>query len=339
MANPTCRSCDRSADAGAYCSSCAAGIMTSALVNSKLERGIETLEEVNPPRDVSEYHSALIAYIKSIKTAVDHYGGSRDDEISFEGYAAMVEAGFEPLLAMSAAAEAMSPEARERLTASGCIDETLVESASLLEAGSTDGQAFNSQFEIERCELTLGENREALVTLYNATGGPNWTDSENWLTDAPLSDWAGVGANSESWEDRLVAECVNGLRLSDNQLTGEIPVELLAKLSKMDQLSLDGNQLTGENPVGLGELAGLTRLNLAENRLTGEIPAELGKLSKLENLDLSENQLTGEIPAELGELQNLKWVALRGNAFTGCVPQSLLDVNGDADRLDLPACN
>ena len=30
MANPTCRNCDRSADAGAYCSSCAAGIMAKA---------------------------------------------------------------------------------------------------------------------------------------------------------------------------------------------------------------------------------------------------------------------------------------------------------------------
>ena len=31
MANPTCRNCDRSADTGAYCSSCAAGIMARAL--------------------------------------------------------------------------------------------------------------------------------------------------------------------------------------------------------------------------------------------------------------------------------------------------------------------
>ena len=30
MANPTCRNCDRSADAGAYCSSCATGIMDKA---------------------------------------------------------------------------------------------------------------------------------------------------------------------------------------------------------------------------------------------------------------------------------------------------------------------
>ena len=31
MANPTCRTCERSADAGAYCSSCVAGIMANAL--------------------------------------------------------------------------------------------------------------------------------------------------------------------------------------------------------------------------------------------------------------------------------------------------------------------
>ena len=37
MANPTCRSCDRSVDAGAYRNSCAAGIMISAL-NSHLHR-------------------------------------------------------------------------------------------------------------------------------------------------------------------------------------------------------------------------------------------------------------------------------------------------------------
>ncbi len=31
MANPTCKSCDRAADSGAYCSSCAAAIMARAL--------------------------------------------------------------------------------------------------------------------------------------------------------------------------------------------------------------------------------------------------------------------------------------------------------------------
>ena len=35
-------------------------------------------------------------------------------------------------------------------------------------------------------------DRAALIALYEATGGPNWKKSENWLSDAPLSDWHGV---------------------------------------------------------------------------------------------------------------------------------------------------
>ncbi len=35
-------------------------------------------------------------------------------------------------------------------------------------------------------------DREILVTFYNALDGPNWEDSGNWLTEAPLGEWSGV---------------------------------------------------------------------------------------------------------------------------------------------------
>ena len=35
-------------------------------------------------------------------------------------------------------------------------------------------------------------DREILVTVYNALDGPNWEDSENWLSDGPLGEWSGV---------------------------------------------------------------------------------------------------------------------------------------------------
>ncbi len=35
-------------------------------------------------------------------------------------------------------------------------------------------------------------DREVLVTFYNALDGPNWEDSGNWLSDAPLGEWDGV---------------------------------------------------------------------------------------------------------------------------------------------------
>lgn len=182
------------------------------------------------------------------------------------------------------------------------------------------------------------EDKSALVALYNATDGPNWTDNENWLTDADIGNWAGVSASVNVNLDGTVTECVITLHLSENQLNGEIPAEL-GKLSEMFGLSLDGNQLTGEIPPELGKIIYLERLDLAENQLTGEIPSELGDLRDLASLDLSDNHLTGEIPSELGKLGNLEWVRLEGNALTGCVPKSLLDANGDADRLDLPPCS
>ena len=37
--------------------------------------------------------------------------------------------------------------------------------------------------------------REALTAFYNATNGDDWTNSDNWLTDAPIQDWHGVGVS------------------------------------------------------------------------------------------------------------------------------------------------
>ena len=35
-------------------------------------------------------------------------------------------------------------------------------------------------------------DRAALEALYDATGGPGWTDSTNWKTSAPIGEWFGV---------------------------------------------------------------------------------------------------------------------------------------------------
>ena len=160
--------------------------------------------------------------------------------------------------------------------------------------------------------------RDALAALYNATNGPGWTNSGNWLTDAPLDQWHGV-----------VTECdgtVTHLALKDNQLTGPIPPEL-GNLSNITWLNLSGNQLTGEIPPELGDLSALETLILSENQLTGPIPPELGDLSALESLTLSENQLIGPIPPELGDLSNLHWLTLSENQLIGPIPPELGDLS------------
>ena len=157
-------------------------------------------------------------------------------------------------------------------------------------------------------------DRAHLVALYHATGGANWTNNTNWLTNAPIDQWHGVTTGSQGR--------VTELNLTSNQLKGEIPPEL-ADLTNLKLLALGGNELTGPIPTWLGGLTNLEELHLWENELTGTIPAELGSLSNLELLSLSVNQLTGEIPTQLGSLANLVELWLSENQLTGEIPPEL----------------
>ena len=115
-------------------------------------------------------------------------------------------------------------------------------------------------------------DREALVALYHATNGADWSNNTNWLSPAPIDEWHGVRVDDNGR--------VAGLGLTINRLVGGIPAEL-GKLSNLKWLTLGGNQLSGEIPPELGNLSNLEWLFLDNNRLSGKIPAELGNLSNL----------------------------------------------------------
>ncbi len=174
-------------------------------------------------------------------------------------------------------------------------------------------------------------DRAALEALYDATDGPNWTNSTNWKTDAPLDQWHGVRMHEgRVWGVDLHENALAGaipsdlgsltnirwLHLSSNALTGTIPTEL-GDLRNLSSLTLWGNELTGPIPTELGNLRNLQILYLAINELTGPIPTELGNLTNLEHLHLQGNELTGPIPTELGNLRNLKSLWLQRNDLTG----------------------
>ena len=161
-------------------------------------------------------------------------------------------------------------------------------------------------------------DRAALTVLYNATDGPNWRDSTNWLTDAPLDEWYGV---TTSINDRVTM-----LNLRFNDLSGEVPAAI-GDLSNLRGLYLGNNNLSGEIPSALGNLSNLKGLSLNSNSLSGEIPAVLGNLTDLEVLDLDFNNLSGGIPPELGNLEELVQLSLSRNELTGEMPSGLGELN------------
>ena len=157
--------------------------------------------------------------------------------------------------------------------------------------------------------------REALVALYQATGGANWKNKTNWLGAAGTEcTWYGVECDGDANVIRLL--------LYDNNLTGRIPPDL-RKLTRLEILHLWDNALSGPIPPELGELSSLEVLILDRNRLTGRIPAEFGALKKLTVLEADGNQLQGPLPPELGAMTALVDINLSFNAITGPLPPEL----------------
>ncbi|CAM9816302.1 unnamed protein product [Scytosiphon promiscuus] len=154
-------------------------------------------------------------------------------------------------------------------------------------------------------------DRDALLTLYNLTGGARWR--LRWDISDNLSLWLGVLVR----KGRVVE-----LIMSFNKLRGPIPKELGA-LTQLEQLCLFQNQLKGTIPRDLAKLKALRVLNLAENGLTGTIPKELGTLTALRELSLIGNSLSGPIPPELGNLSALEVLNLRSNQLSGPIPPEL----------------
>ena len=177
----------------------------------------------------------------------------------------------------------------------------------------------------------------ALVALYNATDGSDWTNNTGWLTGT-LDTWHGVSVNSAGRVTRIdlgsnkltgalpaelgILTSLEYLDLIGNGLTGAIPPELGA-LASLEYLDLYNNDLTGSIPSELGALPNLRNFTIGMNALTGEIPPDLSALSNLEHLFVFDNKLTGEIPPELGLLHNLQRLNLGGNALSGNIPKEL----------------
>lgn len=155
---------------------------------------------------------------------------------------------------------------------------------------------------------------EALVALYNATNGPAWTNSENWLESSLPSTWYGV---------TVVNAHVTRLDLPMNGLDGPLPTEI-GNLSFLTVLGLPLNQLTGPLPDSLGGLAELHVLDLDTNAITGPLP-NLSGLLNLESLVLFGNQLSGPLPETWGQ-PILGEVSLNDNQFTGGIPQGLREL-------------
>ena len=124
-------------------------------------------------------------------------------------------------------------------------------------------------------------DRAVLEAMYRATGGDGWTHSTGWFEgEVPvLGRWHGVSA-----EDSLGQ--VTGINLSDNGLSGELPLDL-GDLGLLTALRLDDNpSLTGFVPHTLPRLSALREFRYSGTDLC--VPTEASIRRWLDALEVHE---------------------------------------------------
>jgi Leucine-rich repeat (LRR) protein len=146
-------------------------------------------------------------------------------------------------------------------------------------------------------------DRSALIDVYHAMGGAQWTSRGGWLApNVSMCSWFGVvcqpGCPSGTSSSGASVECrVVELDLASNNLRGAIApaLQLLANLTR---LKLGGNPLSGTIP-SFSALKRLHWLDVNSASLTGSIP-DFQALVSLERLELYGNHLTGTLPSFAG---------------------------------------
>ncbi len=181
----------------------------------------------------------------------------------------------------------------------------------VIERGKMLSYTVDPSGKFEELEEQIERERDALVAIYNALGGPNWKHNDNWCTEAPLAEWYGVS---------VIDYHVAYLDLTNNNLVGQLPNDI-SVLSELIMLGLEHNPgITGPIPEGLYDCTKLLWLHLGVNGFTGQLSPKIGNLTELEMLTLYTTEVSGPLPKELAKLDKLEEIMLFWNQFSGKVP-------------------
>lgn len=177
--------------------------------------------------------------------------------------------------------------------------------------------------------------RQALMDLYQATGGDDWLYKDNWGSDLPLKEWYGIYTDKNGSVTAVVLDG-NGLKgelpqnigdlgyveiyMSSNKLSGEVP----SSAFRVNKLDIYRNSFTSIQEITDPDQCLIRSFNIAENRLNGSLPEGFVRLPMLYDADLGYNYFTGEIPRSYSGL-DVNHIILNNNFLSGKIPQGVID--------------
>ena len=147
--------------------------------------------------------------------------------------------------------------------------------------------------------------RAALIDLYNAAQGDNWTNNTNWCSDKPVSEWYGVDTNHKG---RVIT-----LDLLNNGLVCKDVPESLTNLKELEYLNI--RTTSTAFPNNILKLKNLYYIEWTLDGYTGPLPKEICNLQNLGHLGISGDFTS--FPEELGNMQKLEYLGITGPWYGG----------------------
>lgn len=190
----------------------------------------------------------------------------------------------------------------------------------------------------------------ALVSIYNSTNGPSWSNKANWLT-GPVNTWFGivVGGNRVvefnmpannlvgsvstfgPLQNFQLLNALQGLRVPNNPKF-MFNINDLSYMPGISVADFTNTMTAGSLGPWVASLTSLIVLRATSSNtgnytgtysLQGTLPPEIGNMTNLSTLVLRGHYLTGPIPSQIGNLNNLAFLDLSDNNLDGAVPASL----------------
>ncbi|CAJ1936232.1 unnamed protein product [Sphenostylis stenocarpa] len=152
-----------------------------------------------------------------------------------------------------------------------------------------------------------------------------WHPDENKVLGISLQD---MGLKGQF--PRGIRNCLSltSLDLSQNNLTGPIPLDISTLLPFATSIDLSLNKFNGNIPPTFSKCRYLNSLRLDNNNLSGQIPHELGQLPRIKSISFANNQLSGSVPLFFSRSTSVDY-ANNGELCGGPLPPCSLDTSND----------
>ncbi|KAF5931542.1 hypothetical protein HYC85_027713 [Camellia sinensis] len=134
------------------------------------------------------------------------------------------------------------------------------------------------------------------------------------------------------------------LDLSSNNLSGEVPKQLVRNCRSLRSLALSNNKFHGQMFSDDFKLTQIEYLRLNDNQFTGPLTNVVFNLSKLSILDISNNNMSGKILDSMNNMIRLRTLIMRNNAFNGqfpcaLIPNVFMDISHNSFLGTLTSCS